>query len=181
AMAVYFLVFQGCLAGGSLVWGCIAERSGMPCALIVSGALMLVTMMATGKVNLVSAEKLDMRSSRHWPQPNVLSEPHPDHGPVLITVEYLINPERAQDFRQALGELEAQRRRDGAVQWHLYCDLARNDRYCEMFMLESWGEYLRQRERATVSDRHAEEKVISFHVGGQPPQRFHMLAERRRG
>jgi hypothetical protein len=68
------------------------------------------------------------------------------------------------------------RRRDGATSWGLFHDLARPERYVEHFLVESWGEHLRQHTRATVEDRHIQAKPLSFHVGEKPPLVSHLIA-----
>jgi hypothetical protein len=72
-------------------------------------------------------------------------------------------------------ELGRFRRRDGAVDWGLFEDVAEPGRYVETFMVESWGEHLRQHERATVADRQIWERANSFHLRGGPPPVSHLL------
>jgi hypothetical protein len=50
---------------------------------------------------------------------------------VLITVEYRVPGERASDFLEAMDEMRIFRRREGAVRWDLFRDLAEPDRYLE--------------------------------------------------
>jgi hypothetical protein len=54
----------------------------------------------------------------------VANEPEAEQGPVLVTVEYRINPQRTAEFASAMLELGRVRRRDGAVDWGLYEDVA---------------------------------------------------------
>jgi hypothetical protein len=93
----------------------------------------------------------------------------------LVTVEYRIDPHRAAEFASAMLELGRFRRRDGAVDWGLFEDVATPDRYLETFLVESWGEHLRQHERATMADRQISELVNSFHLGDQPPAVSHLV------
>ena len=72
-------------------------------------------------------------------------------------------------------ELGRFRRRDGAVDWGLYEDVAEPGRYLETFVVESWGEHLRQHERATVADRQISERANSFHLRDIPPVVSHLL------
>ena len=57
----------------------------------------------------------------------------------------------------------------------LYEDVAEQGRYVETFMVESWGEHLRQHERASVADRQIWERVNSFHLRDGPPPVSHLL------
>ncbi len=180
AMAVYLLTFQGCLAGGSLFWGSFASYTSMPVALLTASALLVVGIICSSPFKTATSEKRDLRSSRSTPEPNIIKVPHPDHGPVLVTVEYLIDPERMPDFRKTMAALEVLRRRNGAYQWYLFGDLAKAGRYVETFFVENWGEYLRHMQRGTVDDNNAEKRANEFHLGDEPPPISHMLAERRK-
>ena len=80
-------------------------------------------------------------------------EPLPDDGPVLITVEYQIDPEDAERFVPAMEELGRIRRRDGALPLGpVRGPRAARACYLETFVVDSWSEHLRQHERLTVAD-----------------------------
>ena len=57
------------------------------------------------------------------------------------------------------------RRRDGASRWGVYRDLEIENRYLEIFIVDSWAEHLRQHERTTVGDHSIEERVLSYARG----------------
>lgn len=175
ALAVYILVFQGSLAIGSALWGAVAQYSNLQTPLLISAAAMLLALFLTKKFPLGMAENLDTTSSMHWTDPELMFEPHPEHGPVLITVEYKIDPARAKDFTGAMKALSIQRRRDGAFQWHLFCDVANTSRYFETFFVESWAEHMRQHERVLVGDKVIEDMARSFHIGEDPPISHHLI------
>jgi MFS family permease len=180
SVAMYLLVFQGCLAFGSLFWGVMAQKLSMHDALLAASAALLVSLTLGFRFKLTAAETLDMRLSGPWPKVETNVTPHPDHGPVLITVEYKIEPAKVQEFFDAVGALEKHRRRNGAFQWHLFIDLSAPGVYVESYFVDTWAEHLRQRERATLDDITAEEKVYACHVGDDEPKLKHMLSERRR-
>src|SRR5581483_1124649 len=114
----------------------------------------------------------------HWPEPTLVVERPPEHGPVLVTVEFLIDPEQGPAFAHAMQAVRRLRRRDGAIRWGLFEDAATPGRYLETFVVESWAEHLRQHERATISDRALEQKAYSFHRGPEPPKVTHWIAAR---
>lgn len=176
ALAIYILVFQGSVAIGSALWGALATASGLSIPLIVSPMCLGLGLLAVQRYKLGQAEKLDTTLSMHWQDPQIVHEPHPDKGPVLVTVEYRIDPNKAKEFADAMSALSVQRRRDGAFQWHLFCDLAEPSRYVETFLIESWGEHVRQHERAIVADREAEERVNAFKLPGSSTKVHHLLS-----
>jgi MFS family permease len=181
ALSVYMLLFFAGLSGGSALWGVVAARAGLPRALLAAAAGMLVGLAATWRYSVPSGEGLNLAPSRHWPAPIVRHEPEMDRGPVLITVEYRIDPERAGEFARAMRGMRRIRLRDGAFEWGLFADAADPARYTELFFVDSWLEHLRQHERVTVTDREVEERVRRFHLGPEAPRVEHLVAERVAG
>lgn len=177
ALAVYLLCFFGTMAAGSAVWGLVAERAGIPMALLCAAGGLVVGLAAWPLFPLRADERLDLNPSLHWSEPNFVSEIHPEHGPVLVTVEYLIDPERADEFAEAMRDFGRILRRDGATRWGLFADPSRPGRYIETFLVESWAEHLRQHARVTNEDRAVNERVRSFHLGPAPPVVTHLIAE----
>ncbi|WP_277877991.1 MFS transporter [Leptolyngbya sp. FACHB-261] len=175
ALAVYGLVFQGGLALGSALWGIVAERTGSPTALMYAAVGLVVGGLATTRWHLNANQDLDLSPSLHWSEPTTVMELAPEDGPVLITVEYQIEPEHSQEFVQAMQQVGLSRRRDGAIRWGLYRDPANPSRHVETFVVKSWAEHLRQHERVTVADRLAEEQARAFHIGKESPIVLHLI------
>jgi quinol monooxygenase YgiN len=94
---------------------------------------------------------------------------------VLVTLEYRIEPENAEEFTKAMQALSLIRRRDGAIQWGMYQDLSDPGRFVETIMVESWAEHKRQFERVTKADRVVEDRVRAFHIGEEPPKVSQMI------
>jgi MFS family permease len=176
ALSLYLLALQGGLALGSLGWGLLAARFGIRGALDAS-ALFLV-------VNLLTAMRFSLRGAEHFdPSPWLLQEiphagegPSMDQGPVMVYLQFRIEPARAAEFEQAMHALEQIRRRDGAVMWSFFSDIADPGRYVETYMVETWGEHVRQHYRGTASDSESWQRVRAFHVGPEPPLVFHLIA-----
>jgi hypothetical protein len=134
---------------------------------------------ATWRWKLLGSATVDLTPSAHWPIP-VLAEPVADEGgPILVTVEYEIDPVDHAAFTAAITLLAAERRRDGAFFWQVFADAENPRRRVEVFMLESWLDHLRQHERVTETDRCLQERVSSFHRGGSPPKVIHLIADQR--
>jgi len=176
ALSIYLLVFQGGLAIGSVIWGAMAERFGIRVALDGAAIGLIVGLAVVPRFRLGIAEGLDMTPSAHWEDPLVENEPALEHGPVLVLVEYRINPEQANDFAEVMREVRTIRRRDGAIRWGLFHDVADPSRCIETFVVESWAEHLRQHERATMADQEAEARARGFHVGESPPIVSHLVS-----
>jgi quinol monooxygenase YgiN len=175
ALGAYLLVFQGGLALGSVLWGAIAARAGTRQALIIAAAALVGGLPATIRWPMTAGVTLDLRPSLHWPEPRIEIEPQADEGPVLVTVEYRVDPGHGNDFATAMHALGRVRRRDGAIQWGVFRDAADPSRYLETFLVESWVEHLRQHQRGTIADRAVEDRARAFHVGDTPLRTSHLI------
>ncbi len=177
ALSVYLLFFYAGLAGGSALWGALADKLGTRNALLASAAGQVLGLLATFRFHLRSGEGLNLAPSRQYPVPIVAHDLEPERGPVLVTVLYRIDPARAAEFAAAMQAVRRIRLRDGALQWGLFVDAAEPDGYTEVFLVRSWVEHLRQHERVTWEDRDVEEQARAFHVGAGPPEVRHLIAE----
>jgi hypothetical protein len=178
ALAIYVLVFFGGMAGGSTLWGIVATSIGLPATFLLAACGVVVALAVTHHCPLVTSEDWDTTPSRHWPTPDADQEPDPESGPVLVAIEYHIDPDRAPAFVQAIRDLGRMRRRDGALRWGIFSDISEPGRYMESFVVESWGQHLQQHERFTVADREVEAQVLTFHQGESTPVISHFIAER---
>ena len=176
ALAVYLLVFQAGLVSGSASWGAVASRFGTGTAFVAAGAALAVATVLLARMRISGDERLDLTPTRHWPRPEVVGEPDPESGPVLVELEYRIDPARSAEFIQAARELERIRRRDGAFEWWLLRDATDLALYIETFAVETWAEHLRQHERVSAADRAVEDRVVAFHLGPGRPRSRHLLA-----
>jgi MFS family permease/quinol monooxygenase YgiN len=178
ALGIYLLVSQGGLAGGSAVWGLVAERFGEREALLSAAALLVVGLLATWRWPLRADEDQDLSPSRHWPAPRLALDRAAADGAVLITVEYRVDPPQQEEFRQAMAALQVARRRDGARRWELFRDAEDPDRFLETFVVGSWEEHMRQHERVTIADRALEQRALALQRPGTKPVVSHFIASR---
>ena len=178
ALAVYGLMFQGGTAIGSTLWGIVADHVGLPMALVSAAATLILSLAAMGRYRLKLEDEIDLTPSPHWPEPVLSMNPSPDSGPVLVTIEYAIDPARAREFVSAMQGVRSLRLRDGAYRWGLFNDPAQPARYVETFVVASWAEHLRQHERVTVADRETEDVARAFHVAATPPVVSHLISAR---
>ena len=100
-----------------------------------------------------------------------------DHGPVMVTIEYQIDPGRAEEFSAVMADSRRWRLRHGALHWGLYRDITDPGRYVEHFLIDSWLDRLRQIERLTADDIALRDRKNAFHLGTEPPLMRHLLME----
>jgi len=176
-LALYLTVFFGIMTVGSALWGHVAGLLGLPAAHFVAAAGALAGIPLTLRWKLQTGAELDLTPSMHWPTPVTLHALDDDRGPVLVTVEYRIDPRTRGGFLIALDNLGRERCRDGAYQWGVFEDAAEEGRFLETFFLDSWLTHLRQHERITNADRILQDAVRRYHASGTPKVSHLIAAE----
>lgn len=167
-LAVYVTVMFGALTIGSAIWGELAALVGLPAALLMAALGAIITIPLTRAWKIQTGAVDDLSPSMHWPAPITTRDIEPDRGPVLVTVEYHIDPKNREAFLHALGRSARMRRRDGAYDWGIFEDPAKEGRFIETFLTDSWLDHLRQHQRVTKADRLMEQVIRRFQVGDGP-------------
>jgi hypothetical protein len=90
-------------------------------------------------------------------------------GPVVIEIEYRVAADKARDFYNTMVEIQLSRQRNGAYGWAIARDVANPEIWTERMHYPSWHDYLRQRQRATVTERDLQAHAATFHQGPEPP------------
>jgi MFS family permease len=177
-LAIYVTINFGAMTLGSAIWGKVAATAGVPATLFIAAAGALVSIPLTWRWKLQTGAGLDLTPSMHWPAPTLANEIAPERGPVLVTVDYRVQPADRTAFLEAMNGLGRERRRDGAYGWDILEDAAAPGRFIETFYIVSWLEHLRQHERVTNADRIAQEAVHRFQIDGVPRVAHWISAER---
>lgn len=177
ALAVFLLVYMGSWAAGSAFWGYAAGHRGTHFSLLAAA----IGTAASPLLILISRlpdAAADLSPWDHWRKPILVEPAEPDQGPVLVTVEYEIEATNSDEFLAALEKFSRVRRRDGASRWGVYYDSEHPNHYVEAFIVDSWGEHLRQHTRLTQADREIEERV--HRLAAKPTRVGHFLYARRK-
>lgn len=166
-LSVYMLVFMGGQAIGSLVWGLVAGAVGSVSTMLISAALLACCAVSTLWLPIRhNAEELDLTPSAFWPEPQLVVEPDPADGPVLVLRTYDVPAENVDEFLAAMAFVGRSRQRTGAMEWRLYRDVGVLDRYVEAFVVRSWAEHMHQHQvRLTAQDQLRERAVAAFTNG----------------
>jgi MFS family permease len=176
-VSVFMLVFFGGFAVGSVLWGGVALWAGIKPTLLGIAVLLAACVLLTRKHELPTGEDLDFTPAQYFPSFLAGQGPANEERPVLVVIDRRIDPDRKEEFLEAVRPLKMMRLRDGAIRWNLFRDVTEPDHYIESFIVESWVEYMRQHERCTVSDRAIEDRIAAFHVGDIPSTTQHFIAE----
>ena len=176
-MAIYQMFLMGGGAFGAALWGQIATWTDVRSSLLGAAGCALLALMATMRLRVDGGEEEDLTPSTELRPPERSEHVRQEDGPVLVTIEYLIDPLRSEEFRAVMAESRRSRLRLGAVSWELFRDAKDPGRYIEYFVDETWVEHLRRFDRVTASDVTLREKRLAFHIGNEPPKVSRAIAE----
>jgi MFS family permease len=165
-LSVYLLVSTGSQAIGAYAWGVVATQAGLDVALFWSAVVLGAAALSVVVLPLrPSTGKLSRDISTAWPEPTLVFEPHPNDGPVLVTVRYRVSDENLQGFVEAMSAVRRSRLRTGGHSWRLYRSAEHPETVLERFTVTSWSEFERQHtERWLESDHQAADKAVSYTV-----------------
>ncbi len=166
-MSMYQMAIMGASALGAALWGQVATIGSVRFSLGLAALTGILTMFAASRWMPDLGTEEDLTPTRLFKVP-VASEP-PATGHVLVTIEYRIDPKRADDFRALMQESRRSRLRQGALSWELLRDLADPGRFVEQIVDESWTDHLRRFDRVMAADVALRDRRLAFHVGESPP------------
>lgn len=170
-MSIFHIAAMGGMAAGAVLWGLVADQLSISAA-IFSGALIgPLALLATRRLHFDTPEDADLSPAEGLTHmlPSG-AEIHPEEGPVLVTIEYFIDPQRAEEFKRTMQETRRARLRQGVLSWGLYRDTSDPGRFVEYFLDENWIEHRRRMERLTTADLRLRDWRQAFHIGSAPPR-----------
>jgi MFS family permease len=157
ALSLYQSALTGGSALGAWIWGTLATGHGVGLALLVSGVVLVASPLIGLVLPLPSASTEGTEPYEIEHEPDVALALTLKSGPVVIEVDYEVDPAQARQFYDAMLKLQQARRRNGAFDWSLARDIADPALWTERYLCPTWGDYLRLRSRFTHSDRALQE------------------------
>jgi MFS family permease len=176
-MAIYQMALMGGAAAGSLLWGQVAGLASVRIAVVSASIVGPLLWLATRKISVEGGADPDFSPAPPGNVPEVAIDVAPQEGPVMVTVEYQIDPADAAGFAEVMQKTRRARLRQGALSWGLFRDTSAPGRYIEYFVDESWVEHQRRLERFTAADAGLRERRLAFHKGVGPPAVRRFVAE----
>ncbi|MFA7554647.1 MAG: MFS transporter [Spongiibacteraceae bacterium] len=167
ALSLFSSSLTGGIAIGAWFWGNVASHWSLQIAIIASG-LFLLTMplfamfLRLPEVNDAAAEPIDITKD-----PEVELTITMRSGPVVIEIDYQIDPDNARNYYNAMLEVQRVRLRNGGFDWSITRDIADQTRWTERYHLPTWGDYLRMRDRYTQMDLDAQAAAEAFMIKGE--------------
>ncbi len=176
-MSLYMMTMMAATSVSAAVWGQVASLIDVPWTFVAAAATGIALWLVSGRLHATPAEQHDLTPAR------ILKEPVPafpvEHqmGPVMVTVDYRIDPSRAAEFTGVMRESRANRLQMGALSWGLFHDTSEPGHYIEYYLDESWADHLRRFDRFTAADADLRVRRYSFHTGSEPPKVTRYIAE----
>ena len=168
-MSIYQMALMGGAAAGSLLWGQVAEWVGVREAVLAAAVFGVLALAATRRQSVEGGADIDFSPAPVRGAPEPAFEIGAEEGPVMVTVQYQIDPAQADAFAAVMVRTRRARLRQGALSWGLFRDVAVPGRYVEYFVDENWLEHQRRLERFSGFDAELRNQRLAFHIGAEPP------------
>lgn len=163
ALSLYSSSLTGGIAIGAWVWGIVAKSYDVSFALTVSGICVGLTFLLGFVLRLPQATEDEANALVEIGyEPQVQLPLTVRSGPVVIEVEYDVDPDHAREFYGAMTEVTKVRRRIGAFDCSLSRDIANPALWIERYQCPTWGDYLRMRDRYTQADFDVQARADAF-------------------
>jgi hypothetical protein len=174
SLAAYQASIAGGIAIGSWGWGHLTDQVGVESALLISGALMFASPVLGLWLHMprIGARNED---AEILADPEVQLSLTARSGPLVVEIEYRVAQQNARAFHNVMQDVQLSRQRSGAYGWSIARDIADPELWTERYHCPTWMDYLRQRNRATQSERALHLQAIAFHLGPDPIRIRRML------
>ena len=169
-LSMYQMVMMGATAFGAALWGQVAALTSVSTSLLLATCAGLVLLVATRKYKLATGILADLTPAQIWTMPDLAGAVEPHAGPVLVTADYRVDPERIAEFIDTMRESRRTWLAHGLLSWSLFEDLSERGHFIEHMVDESWASYLRRNERVSASYVPLRDRKHSFHRGPGGPQ-----------
>ena len=175
ALAAFQAAIAGGVAVGSWGWGHLANSAGVELSLLVASGVLLASPLLSRWM------RMPPTGSRNDPASEMLADPElrlsltARSGPIVVEIEYRVDPTRARLFYAVMQHVQRMRQRNGAYGWSIARDIADPELWTERYHCPTWQDYLRQRNRPTQAERELQARAFDFHLGPRPVRIRRML------
>lgn len=158
ALALFGSSLTAGVALGAWGWGSFAANIGLVNAYYASGCATLLTALAGFMLPLTRDDEGEKDPVSIGHEPHVAMGLNLRSGPIVVEVDYDVDPDKAREFYAVMMRMQRMRKRIGGFEWSLARDVADPALWTERYHCPTWGDYLRMRDRYTQadSDIHAE-------------------------
>ena len=176
-MSIVQMSIMAGTAIGAGVWGQIASMTSVPASLALASAAAVLTLVALRGFKVGGRAEEELTPAGVWKTPELAIPVEPEQGPVLVTIEFHIDPARKSEFIAVMRESRRIWLSNGLLAWELFHDIADPGHYIEHLVDESWAEYVRRNERVSTAYILLREHKLAFHLLDTPPVVRRFVAE----
>ncbi|MES2028932.1 MAG: MFS transporter [Pseudomonadota bacterium] len=174
SLAAFQAAIAGGIAIGSWGWGHLTDMVGVEAALLVSGGAMFLSPVFGLFLRMPPTGARD-EDAETLADPEVQLQLTARSGPLVVEIEYRVDQESARAFHGVMQDVQLSRQRNGAYGWSIARDIADPELWTERYHCPTWLDFLRQRNRATLSERALYQRASDFHLGPDPIRVRRML------
>jgi MFS family permease len=175
SLAAFQASIAGGIAMGSWGWGHLTDLAGVETALLVSAGLMLLSPLLGIWLRMPRVGARNEDATELLADPEVQLSLTGRSGPLVVEIEYRVAQDNARAFHNVMQDVQLSRQRNGAYGWSIARDIGDPELWTERYHCPTWLDYLRQRNRATQSERALHQRAIDFHLGPDPIRVRRML------
>ncbi len=153
SLAAFQASIAGGIAMGSWGWGHLTDLAGVETALLVSAGLMFLSPLLGIWLRMPPVGARNEDATEMLADPEVQLSLTGRSGPLVVEIEYRVAQDNARAFHNVMQDVQLSRQRNGAYGWSIARDIADPELWTERYHCPTWLDYLRQRNRATLSER----------------------------
>ena len=147
---------------GAWGWGAFAGNVGLVNAYYVSGAATLLTALLGYIFPLSRDEEGEKDTVKIGSDPNVALGLNLRSGPIVVEVDFDVDPDDAREFYAVMIRMQRMRKRIGGFEWSISRDIENPALWTERYHCPTWGDYLRMRDRYTQMDFDVQAEAQAF-------------------
>lgn len=175
SLSILHTFLFGGMTIGSVIWGVVAEATGVQTAFIVSAGLLMVGILMGFVMPLPALSDDRLEPANTFVEPDVKIDLAKHDRPITIVIHYNIAPADVPQFLDVMKQRRRIRRRDGALRWMLRRDVEHPEHWSESYTAHTWADYVRHNQRRTSADANVQEKLWALHQGERPPVILRMV------
>jgi MFS family permease len=175
-MSIFQMSLMGGSAIGAAIWGKLTTHTSVTVSVICGSVFGIIAVLLTKHLKLEGGSEEDMTPVCPIEHPTPDRNIALDAGPVMISLEYKINPQNIHEFKEVMIRSRDARLRQGAMSWSLFEDAEKEGMMVENFVFETWADYLRRFDRFTTNDLNLQEERFKFHEGVKTPKIIRRIA-----
>ncbi|EZP83347.1 MFS transporter [Novosphingobium sp. 11B] len=152
ALSLFSSAITAGIGIGAWGWGVVAARHDVAFALVASGLAVAATALLGMVLPIREEPEADMDSVEIGHEPSATLPLTLRSGPLVVEVEYDVDPELAREFYEVMMTMQRVRKRIGGFDWTIARDIENPALWTERYHCPTWGDYLRMRGRYTQAD-----------------------------